>query len=180
MAYVLAGASLSRLVLATDCHDANVDDLTDAYTASSKSELSSGLRWFYCAGLGVALLSMSIISLCHVHKEFDGERIGKRYRISVRVSVAIILIFLPLADSLSSLKLVSITTGLIVLTLMIDVYGSTSIHDDFWKCTTQCRYRANCHIKKKLAMDAVKKGATIRLDEVRLEIGREKAYYDQV
>lgn len=59
MAYVLAGASLSRLVLATDCHDANVDDLTDAYTASSKSELSSGLRWFYCAGLGVALLSMS-------------------------------------------------------------------------------------------------------------------------
>ncbi|KAF6229580.1 hypothetical protein HO173_011435 [Letharia columbiana] len=180
MAYVLAGASLSRLVLATDCHDANVDDLTDAYTASSKSELSSGLRWFYCAGLGVALLSMSIISLCHVHKEFDGERIGKRYRISLRVSVAIILIFLPLADSLSSLKLVSITTGLIVLTLMIDVYGSTSIHDDFWKCTTQCRYRANCHIKKKLAMDAVKKGATIRLDEVRLEIGREKAYYDQV
>lgn len=92
--------------------------------------------------------------------------------------MAIILIFLPLADSLNSLKLVSITTGLIVLTLMIDVYGSTSIHDDFWKCTTQCRYRANCHIKKKLAMDAVKKGATIRLDEVRLEIGREKAYYD--
>lgn len=60
-----------------------------------------------------------IISLCHAHKEFDGERIEKRYRISVRLSVAIILIFLPLADSLSSLRLVSITTGLIVLSLMI-------------------------------------------------------------
>lgn len=58
MAYVLAGASLSRLVLATDCQDVNVDDLTDAYTGSSKSEISSGLRWFYCSGLGVALLSM--------------------------------------------------------------------------------------------------------------------------
>lgn len=59
MAYVLAGAALSRLVLATDCYDANVDDLTDAYTSSSKPEVSSGLRWFYCTGLGIALLSMS-------------------------------------------------------------------------------------------------------------------------
>ena len=59
MAYVLAGAALSRLVLATDCHDANVDDLTDAYTSSSKEGVSSALRWFYCGGLGVALLSMS-------------------------------------------------------------------------------------------------------------------------
>lgn len=60
MAYVLAGASLSRLVLATDCQDANIDDLTDAYIGSSEPEVSSGLRWFYCAGLGVALVSMSI------------------------------------------------------------------------------------------------------------------------
>lgn len=89
-----------------------------------------------------------------------------------------ILIFLPLADSLSSLSLVSITTGLIVLTLMVDVYGSTSIHDDFWKCTTQCRYRANCPVKRKLAMDAVKSGTTIRLEEIQLEDGGEKAYYD--
>lgn len=180
MAYVLAGASLSRLVLATDCHDANDGDLTDAYSGSSKPEVASGLRWFYCSGLGVALLSMSIISLCHVHKKFDGERIGKRYRISVRVSVAIILIFLPLADSLSSLRLVSITTGLIVLTLMIDVYGSTSIHDNFWKCNSQCKYRANCPIKRQLAVNAVKTGTTIRLEEVQVGDGGEKAYYDQI
>ena len=113
-----------------------------------------------------------------MHKEFDGERIKKRYRISVRLSVAIILIFLSLADSLSSLQLVSVTTGLVVLTLMIDVYGSTSIHDEFWRCTSQCRYRANCPIKRKLAMDAIKTGTTIRLEEVRVEDGGEKAYYD--
>ena len=123
------------------------------------------------------LTVLGIISLCHVHKEIDGERIGKRYRIPVRISVAIILIFLPLADALSSLKLVSITTGLVVLTLMVDVYGSTSIHDDFWKCTTQCKYRANCPIKRKFAMDTVKRGGTIRLEEVQLGDG-EKAYYD--
>ena len=74
--------------------------------------------------------------------------------------------------------MVSITTGLVVLALMVDVYGSTSMHDDFWKCTTQCRYRANCPIKRTLAMDAVKTGTTIRLEDVRLEDSGEKAYYD--
>ena len=60
MAYVLAGAALSRLVLATDCRNANIDDLADTYVSRSESEVSSGLRWFYCAGLGVALLCMSM------------------------------------------------------------------------------------------------------------------------
>lgn len=122
-------------------------------------------------------VQLGIISLCHVHKEFDGERIGKRCRISVRLSVATILIFLPLADSLSSLQLVSITTGLVLLTLMVDVYGSTSVHDEFWKCSTQCKYRAHCPIKRKLAMNAVKTGTTIRLEEVQISDG-EKGYLD--
>lgn len=60
----------------------------------------------------------------------------------------------------------------------MDVYGSTSIHDDFWKCKSQCRYRANCPIKRKLAIDAVKMGATIKLEEVRDGDHVEKAYYD--
>ena len=89
-----------------------------------------------------------------------------------------ILIFLPLADSLSSLALVSITTGLTVLTLMVDVYGSTSKYDNFWKCTSQCKYSADCPIKRKLAMDAVRTGTTIKLEEIQFEEGGEKAYYD--
>lgn len=63
MGYVLAAASLSRLVLATDCHDANIEDLTDAYVSKSQTELPTGLRWFYCAGLGIALLCMSMLYL---------------------------------------------------------------------------------------------------------------------
>ena len=59
MGYVLAAASLSRLVLATDCHDANPEDLTEAYISKVETELPTGLRWFYCGGLSVALLCMS-------------------------------------------------------------------------------------------------------------------------
>ena len=60
MAYVLAGAALSRLVLVTDCHDANIDDLTEAYIGRSEPDVNTPLRWFYCGGLGIALLSMSM------------------------------------------------------------------------------------------------------------------------
>lgn len=59
MSYVLAGASLSRLVLAHDCQDADVETLTEAYRGRSEAEVALGLRWFYSAGLGVALLCMS-------------------------------------------------------------------------------------------------------------------------
>ena len=59
MGYILAAASLSRLVLATDCRDANVEDLTEAYISNSQQEVPIGLRWFYCGGLGIALLCMS-------------------------------------------------------------------------------------------------------------------------
>ena len=177
MAYVLAGASLSRLVLATDCPDTRVEELTEAYVGKAEAEIPDGLRWFYCAGLGVALLCMSIISLSHVHKEFDGQRIEKKYRLPFRVAIAIILICLPVAKSLNSLELISITTGLVVSVLMVDVYGQTCIYDNFWRCTNHCKYRANCPFRKKALVDAVKSGTTVKLEEVQLEHG-EKALYE--
>ena len=64
MGYILAAASLSRLVLATDCHDANAEDLTEAYISDSQGGVPTGLRWFYCGGLGIALLFMSIHLPC--------------------------------------------------------------------------------------------------------------------
>ena len=198
MAYVLAGASLSKLVLATDCRDANVDDLTDDYAGNSSSVVPQGLRWFYCVGLGIALLCMSmlpsrsdfllfaapeadllgIISLSHVHKEFDGQRIDKKYRIPVRVSVAIIFICLPLADKLDSLQLISVTTGLVVFTLMVDVYGGTSIYDNFWKCNKQCKYSAECSLKRKLVIEALKSGTTIKLSEAQVPDGGKEGFYE--
>lgn len=59
MGYVIAGASLSKLVLAHDCSDTDVETLGEAYVERSLEEVPQGLRWFYCCGLGVALLCMS-------------------------------------------------------------------------------------------------------------------------
>ena len=166
MAYVLAGAALSRLVLITDCANANMEDLTDAYFSKSEHEVSTGLRYFYCCGLGIALLSMAFISIAHVHKEFDGQRLKKRIRIPVRFAVAIILICLSTAESLNSLQLIATTTCLVLIVLGVDLYGSTSIYDTFWRCTKQCKYSAECPIKKKLLMRALKNGEPIKLSEV--------------
>jgi len=59
MSFVLGGAALSKLVVATDCEDANIEDLTEAYQAKADDEVAIGLRWFYCAGFGIALACMS-------------------------------------------------------------------------------------------------------------------------
>jgi hypothetical protein len=62
MSFVLAAAALSKLVLATDCRDAKVEDLTETYMLRADPEIPIGLRWFYCAGLGIALGCMGRLS----------------------------------------------------------------------------------------------------------------------
>lgn len=59
MSYVLAGASLSKLVLAHDHHDTDLKTLGDLYLNRSEEHILDALRWFYCVGLGIALLCMS-------------------------------------------------------------------------------------------------------------------------
>jgi hypothetical protein len=59
MSFVLGGAALSKLVVATDYEDANIVDLTESYQAKADDEVAIGLRWFYCAGFGIALACMS-------------------------------------------------------------------------------------------------------------------------
>jgi low temperature requirement protein LtrA len=63
LGYSLAGASLSRLVVAHDSVHANVEDLTEVFMAKSVEHIEIGLRWFYCGGLGVALTSMGLSCL---------------------------------------------------------------------------------------------------------------------
>ena len=58
MSFVLGAAALSKLVLATDCSDTKLEDLTETYMARSDQEIPVGLRWFYCGGLGIALACM--------------------------------------------------------------------------------------------------------------------------
>ena len=62
MSFILAAGSLSKLVVATDCHDAELEDLTEFYQEKSEHEIPIGLRWFYCAGLGIALFCMGMFS----------------------------------------------------------------------------------------------------------------------
>ncbi len=135
MALALAGASLSRLVVAHDCANAHLDELSDLiadYEKDSVDRLSDGLRWFYCAGLGVATLSMAGISVSHVHKEFALPRIRKRYRISFRICVGCVLVGLAEARQLDSLGLISTTTALILSVLAAEIYGGSDSKTSFF------------------------------------------------
>ncbi|KAL8841050.1 MAG: hypothetical protein Q9170_001075 [Blastenia crenularia] len=167
MSYVLAGASLSRLVLAHDGRDANPETLTEGYAGLSETEIAPGLRWFYSAGLGIALICMSIISFTHVHKKFEGQRVTKRSRLALRIAVAVALICLPLAESLSSLELVSTTTGLIFLVLMFELYGCTFAGESFLRDGRKCRYWADCPKKRRHAVaEAMKAGAVVKVEQL--------------
>ncbi|KAI4219338.1 MAG: hypothetical protein L6R36_008391 [Xanthoria steineri] len=167
MSYVLAGASLSRLVVAHDCQDAEVEQLSGNSAVLSEEEIPRGLRWFYCAGLGAALLSMSVISYTHVHKKFDGQRVTKRSRLGLRVAVALIMICLPLAESLSSLQLTSTSTGLVVLVLIFDLYGCTFVGESFVRDGRKCKYWADCPRKRRRALEeAMKSGVMVKVEEL--------------
>ena len=59
MSIILASGALSKLVIAHDCANADPHTLTEAYALRSTEEIDDGLRWFYSAGLGLALACMS-------------------------------------------------------------------------------------------------------------------------
>lgn len=139
MSLALAGASLSRLVVAHDCPNAHLEELSDLitdYEKDSVGELSNGLRWFYCAGLGVATLTMAGISVSHIHKEFALPRIRKRFRILYRACVGGVLVGLARARQLDSLDLIGTTTALIVSILAVEIYGGSNATTSFFGCET--------------------------------------------
>ncbi|KAI9670122.1 MAG: hypothetical protein M1817_004459 [Caeruleum heppii] len=131
MSYILSASALSRLVVAHDCADAAEEDLTELYQVKSEDHLSDGLRWFYCAGLSIALASMGIISLTHLHKKIPHARLSKTLRLAIRFAVALTLLFLPLAHSLNSLQLISTTTGMVLFVLFTDLYGVSCVGEGF-------------------------------------------------
>src|SRR4051812_37049523 len=94
--YVLAGAALSKLVVATDTPNAPLETLTDFYQHRAHEHVSGGLRWFYCAGFGIALLSMTSMSLSHHHKRPPRVWLNKRLRLANRIAASVVFITLPL------------------------------------------------------------------------------------
>ncbi|KAA8574237.1 hypothetical protein EYC84_005739 [Monilinia fructicola] len=161
MSYVLGGAALSRLVVARDCDDASIESLTEAYQVKSETEISHGLRWFYCAGFGVALFCMGIISGTHIHKkDSHGIRLAKRWRMLNRLLICIIIICLPLAQSLTSLHLISIVTALLLWVLTLELWGMSCPDESFFGESRKCAYTAKCRVSRG------SRGELLRLDEV--------------
>lgn len=155
MGYILAASTLSQLVLAHDTPDADEHDLGHHYEDRSVGEIPVALRWFYCGGLGTALISMSVISLTHIHKRLAKSRLRKRPRLIIRLAVAIIIICLGAARSLNSLELIAITTSLVVFVLCLDLFGNSCEGDRFWTggwCDGEkkrCNYTANIKLGRR-------------------------------
>jgi len=176
LAYVLAAATLSKLVLAHDCDNANVEDLGESYQVKSHAELDQGLRWFYCAGIAGALFSMTLISYCHIHKRLQNPRLKKRPRLVIRALIALAILLLPLAkDNLSSLGLIGTTTALVSSALAMDIFGMSSQGDRFWtggwcdESKRACHYEARIRCSKKKKQEIIKamhRGETVRLEEL--------------
>ncbi|TVY52773.1 hypothetical protein LSUE1_G009743, partial [Lachnellula suecica] len=150
MSYVLGAAALSKLVVAHDSPNTPLESLTETYMEKSESDIPIGLRWFYCAGFGIALFCMGIISLSHVHKDHPkGLRILKRWRMLNRFGVCIILFCLPIVESLNSLQLVSIVTGLVVWVLLLELWGCSCPEESFFGEKRKCGYTARCKVSRK-------------------------------
>ncbi|MCJ1420729.1 hypothetical protein MMC32_007088, partial [Xylographa parallela] len=166
MSFVLASGALAKLVIAHDCGSADPATLTAAYAQKSEPEIDIGLRWFYCAGLGIALACMGGISASHKHKEIGSQRVRKRHRLAIRFGVAIILVCLPLAAGLNSLKLLATTTGLVAFVLMVDLWGCTCEHEAFW-CgnNRKCRYSAECTLQRK-DIEAMQMGGVVDVEDL--------------
>ena len=78
--------------------------------------------------------------------------------------VAIILICLPLAESLNSSHLIATTTGLVVFALAVDLFGSSCTEEGFWRDKRRCRYEAECRLRKQ-DIEAVKAG-NVKVEDV--------------
>ncbi|GJN84822.1 hypothetical protein PLIIFM63780_008386 [Purpureocillium lilacinum] len=149
MGYIVATSALTTLVLASDVADANPAELAEPYSAHSEDHFGNAVRFFYCQGLAIALLSMTAISLSHDHRAPATLRWAKRYRLANRVAVCIIMFLLPLAHSLDSLELIGTTLGLSAWVLIVELFGDSCTDDPFIGEKEGChvRYLARCSKK---------------------------------
>ncbi|KAH0594232.1 hypothetical protein MHUMG1_08071 [Metarhizium humberi] len=132
MGYIVATSALSTLVLALDVPNTERDQLRPPYSVRAEEHLSSGVRFFYCQGLAIALLSMAFISLSHSHRTPPTMRLSKPVRLINRVLVCIIMFLLPMATHLDSLSLISTTLGLTAYVLIVELWGKSCKDESFF------------------------------------------------
>ncbi|RSM18835.1 hypothetical protein CDV31_002353 [Fusarium ambrosium] len=149
MGYILASAGLSKLVLATDAGGANAEQLSEHYSHRAEDEVANGIRFFYCHGLAIAMLFMGVIAYCHEHRKPATLRWSKTTRLANRFAVCIVMFLLPLAKNLNSLNLISITLGLTVWVLLVELFGKSCRNDPFIGEKKGCRVRYSCKCSKK-------------------------------
>ncbi|EGR52249.1 uncharacterized protein TRIREDRAFT_53747 [Trichoderma reesei QM6a] len=171
MGYIVATAALSRLVLATDVPNTNPGQLAVSYRDSAEDQFGSGVRFFYCHGLAIALLSMAAISFSHEHKKPPTLRLHKNTRLANRIVACFIMFFLPMAHSLRSLDLISITLGLSIWVLIVELWGKSCTDDPFIGEKDGCciTYHANC---KKDDLKRVNNSNRKQMNSEVLELGR--------
>lgn len=118
---------------------------------------------------------MGILSFCHIHKQVPNARLRKRPRLFIRACIAIAIICLPLARSLTSLQLIAITTGLVALSLIADLFGNSFRGDQFWtggwcdESKKNTKYTANVSLGKSRKQDLIKAlhmGEKVRLEDL--------------
>jgi hypothetical protein len=177
MSFVLSASALGFLVRAHDCPDAPVDSLYETFIPRSEEHITDGLRWFYCAGLGISLALMGVIALSHDHRKIPHQRLRKNHRIAIRFAVSIVIICLPLAH-LNSLSMVATTTGLVILVLFVELYGATCQGQNvLWNSNClrgKCSYSAKCGVSKKELASAVKDGKVLNVEELAKKEGGEQ------
>jgi hypothetical protein len=145
MAFILAAAGLSKMVVLTDCPNAPLDGLTALYQAKSEDTFPLGLRLYYCIGLGIALSSTGLIAWSHEHKEPAGMcRLPKWARLSNRFGICIVFFCLPAARGLNSLSLIAITTSLCAWTLFFELWAKSCKKASFFGDDKVCQYTASC------------------------------------
>lgn len=124
--------------------------------------MPDGLRWFFCAGFGIALISMGLIGIAHNHRNIAGLRSRKRCRLHARFAACIIVICLPLARSLNSTQLVGTVTGLIVLVLGLELWSNSSCDERLFGECKRKRYWGHC--PKKQLQAYIKEGKDVDRD----------------
>lgn len=183
MSYVLASAAQAKIVLAHNTSNTDPEKLLEPYAGRSEEEASSGLRWYYCAGIAIALACTGIINLCHTFREIPNQRIPRHIRLALRFAASIAILLLPLAhEHLDSLQLIATTTCLVVLVLLVEIVGSLCPDDTFWGFRTEsCRartakYEAKCRASRKELVNGSKDGATVNVEE----LARKHGHHEEV
>ncbi|KAH7106753.1 hypothetical protein BKA62DRAFT_684984 [Auriculariales sp. MPI-PUGE-AT-0066] len=108
-ALILCGAAISRLVTTEDSFD-----------------VASGIRWYFCGGLGAAMVALGAMGAAHRNLEPLGlTRLSSAFLHGMRVAVGVALILLPIANSkhLSSTELLGVATALTGGVVLLEVYG---------------------------------------------------------